>query len=79
MQLIERRGNEYNSRHILISPKPSQDDINKATRYLDSLRTLIVNDSIKFQKAAKNIQMMCRPKAMADFLVIGTGCKPHGR
>jgi peptidyl-prolyl cis-trans isomerase SurA len=53
MQLIERRGNEYNSRHILISPKPSQEDIAKATRYLDSIRTLIVNDSIKFQKAAK--------------------------
>jgi peptidyl-prolyl cis-trans isomerase SurA len=53
MQLIERRGNEYNSRHILISPKPSQDDLDKATRYLDSLRTLIVNDSITFQKAAK--------------------------
>jgi peptidyl-prolyl cis-trans isomerase SurA len=53
MQLIERRGNEYNSRHILISPKPSPEDIQKATRYLDSLRTLIVNDSIKFQKGAK--------------------------
>jgi len=26
MQLIERRGNEYNSRHILISPKPSVDE-----------------------------------------------------
>jgi peptidyl-prolyl cis-trans isomerase SurA len=53
MQLIERRGNEYSSRHILISPKPSPEDIAKATRYLDSIRTLIVNDSIKFQKAAK--------------------------
>jgi peptidyl-prolyl cis-trans isomerase SurA len=53
MQLIERRGNEYHSRHILISPKPSQEDLNKATRYLDSIRTLIVNDSITFQKAAK--------------------------
>lgn len=53
MQLIERRGNEYNSRHILISPKPSQEDLNDAMRYLDSLRTLIVNDSIKFQTAAK--------------------------
>lgn len=53
MQLIERRGNEYNSRHILISPKPSPEDITKATRYLDSLRTLIVADSMTFQKAAK--------------------------
>ncbi len=53
MQLMERRGNEYHSRHILISPKPSEDDIKKATRYLDSLRTLIVADSMKFEKAAK--------------------------
>lgn len=53
MQLIDRRGNEYNSRHILIAPKPSQDDLKRASRFLDSLRTLIVKDSIKFQAAAK--------------------------
>ena len=53
MQLIERRGNEYNSRHILISPKPSADDLKKASDFLDSLRTLIMNDSITFEKAAK--------------------------
>jgi len=27
MQLIDRRGNEYNSRHILISATPSSSDI----------------------------------------------------
>ena len=53
MQLIERRGNEYNSRHILISPKPSPEDLEDATRFLDSLRSLIVNDSLTFEKAAK--------------------------
>ena len=53
MQLIERRGNEYNSRHILISPKPSEQDLEQASTFLDSLRTLIVNDSITFDKAAK--------------------------
>lgn len=53
MQLIERRGNEYNSRHILISPKPSAEDLEEASRFLDSLRTLIVQDSISFAKAAK--------------------------
>lgn len=53
MQLIERRGNEYNSRHILIAPKPSNDDLARASRFLDSLRTLIVQDSITFVKAAK--------------------------
>lgn len=53
MQLIERRGNEYQSRHILMSPKPSQSDLNEASKYLDSLRNLIVNDTIKFQNASK--------------------------
>ena len=53
MQLLDRRGNEYNSRHILISPKPSPEDLSRASRFLDSLRTRIVNDSIKFEAAAK--------------------------
>ena len=53
MQLIERRGNEYNSRHILISPKPSAEDLSLASNYLDSLRTRIISDSLKFQNAAK--------------------------
>ena len=53
MQLIERRGNEYNSRHILISPKPSSKDLEDASRFLDSIRTLILRDSIKFEQAAK--------------------------
>lgn len=53
MQLIERRGNEYNSRHILISPKPSPEDLKKASDFLDSLRTLFLHDSLKFELAAK--------------------------
>ena len=67
MQLIERRGNEYNSRHILISPKPSDADIQKAKRYLDSLRTLIVNDSITFQKAAKEYSDDVQTKGNGGF------------
>mgnify|MGYP003736591651 CR=1 FL=1 len=53
MQLIERRGNEYNSRHILISAKPSPSDLVDAKNYLDSLRGLIGPDKMPFQKAAK--------------------------
>jgi peptidyl-prolyl cis-trans isomerase SurA len=53
LQLVERRGNEYHPRHILISPKPSEQDLADAKRYLDSLRTRIINDSITFEKAAK--------------------------
>ncbi len=67
MQLIERRGNEYQSRHILISPEPSGDDIKQATRYLDSLRNLIVNDSITFQKAAKEYSDDVQTKGNGGF------------
>jgi peptidyl-prolyl cis-trans isomerase SurA len=67
MQLIERRGNEYSSRHILISPKPSEEDIIKATRYLDSVRTLIVADSMTFQKAAKEYSDDVQTKGNGGF------------
>jgi peptidyl-prolyl cis-trans isomerase SurA len=53
MQLIDRRGNEYNSRHILLLGNPSKEDINRAEKFLDSLRRKIVKDSIKFEYAAK--------------------------
>jgi peptidyl-prolyl cis-trans isomerase SurA len=53
IQLIERRGNEYNSRHILIIPESSPEDVRQAERYLDSLRTRILSDTITFEKAAK--------------------------
>lgn len=53
LQLIDRRGNEYNSRHILISAVPSATDIANAEKYLDSLRIRILKDSIKFEQAAK--------------------------
>jgi peptidyl-prolyl cis-trans isomerase SurA len=53
MQLIDRRGNEYNSRHILISATPSSEDIARAGIFLDSIRRKILKDSIKFEQAAK--------------------------
>lgn len=53
IQLLERRGNEYHSRHILMSPSPSEQDLADASHFLDSIRTLIENDSMTFTKAAK--------------------------
>jgi peptidyl-prolyl cis-trans isomerase SurA len=53
MQLLDRQGNEYNSRHILMNPVPSEQDIKNSFNYLDSLRNRIVSDSLKFEKAAK--------------------------
>lgn len=53
IQLIERRGDEVNTRHILIIPKLSTDDIIKATATLDSIADLIRRDSIPFEAAAR--------------------------
>lgn len=53
IQLIERRANEINTRHILIKPKSSDNDLMNAYNFLDSLRTAILDDSITFEKAAK--------------------------
>jgi len=53
IELQEKRGNTFRSRHILRTPKPSLQDVQKAENFLDSLRTAILNDSIDFQAAAK--------------------------
>ena len=54
IQLIERRGEEYDSRHILIKPASTEVDLEETAGILDSLRTLILADSISFSKAAKD-------------------------
>ena len=53
IQMVDRRGNIYNARHILIQPKYSEEDFKVAGDFLDSLRTAIESDSLEFQKAAK--------------------------
>ena len=53
IELMEKRGNTFKSRHILISPRPSFEDVKRAEMELDSIRTLILNDSITFREAAK--------------------------
>ncbi|MEP3387101.1 MAG: peptidylprolyl isomerase [Reichenbachiella sp.] len=53
IQLIERRGNTYSSRHILIIPKSTESDIQEAKDFLDSLRTSVIEDSMRFEVLAK--------------------------
>lgn len=67
MQLIDRRGNEYNSRHILISAVPSKEDLERAERYLDSLRLAIMSDSTTFEEAAKKYSDDQRTKGFGGY------------
>lgn len=73
IQLLERRGNEYHSRHILISPTPSEEDLKDASDYLDSIRTLVVTDSMTFQKAAKEFSEDVNTKGNGGFFTDADG------
>ena len=53
LQLIERRGNTVNVRHILLQPKTSSDDLLRARMTLDSLATEIRQGNITFEAAAE--------------------------
>ncbi len=73
LQLLGRRGNEYHARHILMSPSPSIEDIQRASKYLDSLRTLILRDSIPFQKIAKEYSDDMPSKGSGGFFADNDG------
>ena len=49
IQLIEKRGDQINCRHILLKPHVSQNDIDEAVHTLDSIRTDIMNDKFTFE------------------------------
>lgn len=73
IQLIERRGNRYNSRHILLKPNSSELDIKHAEKFLDSLRTQILSDSISFEKAAKEYSDDKETAASGGFFLANDG------
>ena len=52
IQMIEKDGDMFNARHILLKPKYTSEDRNKAFERLDSIRTLIVADSASFEEMA---------------------------
>ena len=53
IQLIEKRGDQVNVRHILLTPKVSGKELTDATVKLDSLRKEIVAGKFTFDEAAR--------------------------
>ncbi len=51
IQLIEKRGDQVSTRHILMTPKPNPEAIKKVTARLDSLVRLIRKDSLDWNRA----------------------------
>lgn len=52
IQLLAREGDMFNARHILIKPSYSQDDKIAAFNKLDSIKNVIIKDSLSFADAA---------------------------
>ncbi len=53
IQMIERKGDYINVRHILLSPKVNPEDLEIAKNQLDSIADLIHKDSITFVEAVE--------------------------
>ena len=53
IEVIEKKGDMFNARHILLKPQYTSEDREKAFSRLDSLRTKILDDEIKFNLAAR--------------------------
>ena len=53
IEVIEKKGDMFNARHILLKPQYTAEDREKAFSRLDSLRTKILEDEIKFNLAAR--------------------------
>jgi peptidyl-prolyl cis-trans isomerase SurA len=51
IQLIEKKGDRINTRHILLKPKVSLDAKNQAKKRLDSIADLVRSERLKFEDA----------------------------
>jgi len=52
MQMIERRGERYNARHILVRPQTGASDLRAARAYVDSIAALVRDGVMEFGRAA---------------------------
>ena len=53
IEVLEKKGDMFNARHILLKPEYTSDDREKAFTTLDSLRTELLNGAVTFELAAR--------------------------
>lgn len=69
IQLDKIRGQEYDTRHILLIPEVSQDAISEAKETLEGIRQKIVNGDISFEDAARESSDEKETKSEGGFLI----------
>ena len=53
IEVIEKKGDMFNARHILLKPEYTSEDREKGFHMLDSLRTELANEAVTFELAAR--------------------------
>lgn len=53
IEVIEKKGDMFNARHILLKPEYTSEDREKGFHVLDSLRTELANEAVTFNLAAR--------------------------
>ena len=53
IEVLEKKDDMFNARHILLKPEYTADDRTKAFNTLDSLKTELLNEAVTFQLAAR--------------------------
>ncbi|MBQ7812824.1 MAG: peptidylprolyl isomerase [Bacteroidales bacterium] len=53
IEVLEKKGDMFNARHILLKPEYTSEDMEKGFHVLDSLRTELLNEAVTFDLAAR--------------------------
>ena len=53
IEVLEKKGNMFNARHILLKPEYTTEDMEKGFHVLDSLKTELKNEAVTFELAAR--------------------------
>ena len=53
IEVLEKKGDMFNARHILLKPEYTAEDRSKAFHTLDSLKTELANEAVTFELAAR--------------------------
>jgi peptidyl-prolyl cis-trans isomerase, PPIC-type len=53
IEVLEKKGDMFNARHILLKPEYTSEDREKAFRVLDSLKTELSHEAVTFELAAR--------------------------
>ena len=53
IEVLEKKGDMFNARHILLKPEYTSEDRNKAFKSLDSLKVELQNEAVTFELAAR--------------------------